>query len=358
VADGQAIPPDANMLMFPSEPSPGALGAFAKFGKFDEIRGHEQRRVLRLWEVHAIISDYVPLAGDANAVFSRPPFHLFQLNENPLWIYLHSGGRNAIYYGLFGDQAGRLQHIAVKVESRLPSNALLLARGPINALLDVITRDHHMPLTIQRLELISPINGEVLISQMPIPTRNGIAAGPLGGILQSVSFAPYDALYREALTTASPFYRLLCAWKMYEGTNRIRRWIREECDRRRINERMPADPEVNAEELIALGLQPNFVEGIRHAGDLFAKLKDQRDAIAHFLTEREAQESHVYVADGQALQAYAVGSSALLRYAHRVLEDLRLFCNRQMLFPMGGRILPTPERRDQFVVRAGDYGLE
>jgi hypothetical protein len=358
VAAGQAIPPDATVLIFPGEPTPGALGAFAKFGRADEIRRHEQERVLRLWEVHAIISDHVPLAGDADAAFSRPPFHLFQLNENPLWIYLHSGGRNAIYYGLFGDNNGRLQYIAVKVESRLPSNALLLARGPINALLDVFTRDSHMPLIVQRLELMSPVDGEILVSQLLIPARNGVAVGPLGGILQAVPFAPYDALYREALTTASPFYRLLCAWKMYEGTNRIRRWIREECERRHINDRMPPDPEVDAQELIRFGLDPLFVEGIRHAGDLFAKLGDQRDAIAPFLIEREGEESHVYVADGRQLQAYAIGSSALLRYAHRVLDDLRLFCTQRMLFARGAMILPMPENRDRFVVRARDYGLE
>ena len=354
----EQIPPDANILIFPQEPAPGALGAFARFEKTDEIRQLEQERQLRHWEVHAILSDHVPLAGDAAASLSRQTFHLFHLNENPLWIYLHSGGRNAIYFGLFGDQAGRLRYISVTVESRLPSTALLLARGPINGLLDVITRDHHMPLTIQRLELMSPLNGDVLVSQFLIPARNGIAAGPLGGIIQAVPFAPYDALYREALTTASPFYRLLCAWKMYEGTNRIRRWIHEERERRGIEERIPPDPEVNAEELIRMGLDPVFVDGIRHAKDLFDKLGDQRNAIAHFLIEREGEESHVYVADGRHLAAYAVGSSALLRYAHRVLEDLRLFCTRHMLFPMRGMILPLPENRDQFVVRARDYGLE
>jgi hypothetical protein len=275
-----------------------------------------------------------------------------------LWIYLHSGGRNAIYYGLYGDAAGRLQYVAVKVESRLPSVALLLARGPINALLDVFTRDSHMPLIIERLELISPEDGEVLISQLLIPARNGVALGPLGGIMQIVPFAPYDALYREALTTASPFYRLLCAWKMYEGTNQIRRKIREECVRRGIDDRMPPDPEVDAQELIRFGFGPAFVQGIRHAADLFDKLGEQRDAISHFLIEREGEESHVYLADGRQLEAYAVGSAALLRYAHRVLEELRLFCTRRMLFARGGMILPVPQNRDQFVVRARDYGLE
>lgn len=355
---GENIPADANMLIFPGEPSPGAIGAFTKYGKLELLRRLEAERELNLWEVHAHISDHIPLAGDADAAFSRPSYHLLHLNENPLWIYLHSGGRNAIYYGLFGDETGKLKYIAVKVETRLPSNALLLARGPVNALLDVFTRDSNMPLVIQRLEVISPASDEVLISELLIPERHGVALGPLGGIMQAVPFAPYDALYREALTTTSPFYRLLCAWKMYEGTNRIRRWIREQCEQRGINDRMPPDPEVDPQELIRFGFDAAFVEGIRHAADLFNKLGEQRDAIAHFLIEREGAESHVYVADGRQLHAYAVGSSALLRYAHRVLDELRLFCTQRIPFVRGGMILPLPQNRDQFVVRARDYGLE
>ena len=354
----EEIPPDANMLIAPSEVSSGALGAFAKYRKLDEIKELETNRQLHKWEVRAVISDHVPLAGDAIAALSRPSFHLLQVNENPLWIYLHSGGRSAIYYGLFGDANGTLQYISVKVESKLPSNAIVLARRPLNALLDVLTRDSNMPLTIQRLDLMSPIDGEVLISELLIPERQGVKLGPLGGIMQAVPFAPYDALYREALTTASPFYRFLCAWKMYEGTNRIRRWIREQCEARGITDRIPPDPDVNQEELVRMGFMPEFVKGIRKAGDLFAKLTDQRNAIAHFLFDTNGAESHVYLADGSQVIQYAAASAAMLRYAHRVLEDLRLFCVGRIPFFTGGTILPLPDSRDQFVIRASDHGLE
>jgi hypothetical protein len=312
---------------------------------------------LRLWEVHAVISDHVPLAGDATAALARPSYHLLYLNENPLWIYLHSGGRNAIYYGLFGDDEGKLKYISVKVQSRLPSNALVLARRPINALLDVLTRDSNMPLMIQRLELISPLDGDVLIYELPLPERQGVRLGPLGGIMQAVPFAPYDALYREALTSASPFYRLLCAWKMYEGTNLIRRWIRKQCKSRGITDRLPPDPDVDQQELIKMGFSSAFAQGIRRAGDLFAKLGEQRNAIAHFLFDTNGVESHVYLADGSQLVQYAVASAAMLRYAHRVLQDLRLFCMRHILIVHGG-ILPLPQNRDQFIVRASDQGVD
>jgi hypothetical protein len=192
---------------------------------------------------------------------------------------------------------------------------------------------------------------------MLVPHRQGVVFGPLGGIMQAVPFSPYDALYREALSTTSPFYRVLCAWKIYEGTRRLRQWIREQCERRGIVEAQPPDPPIDRDELIGIGFAPDFVNGIRHAGQLFERLADVRHAIAHFLIERE-QDSHVYLADGSQLQLYAVASAGLLRYAHKLLQDLRLFCAHHGLLMQGGFMLPQPAIRDQFVVRARDYGMD
>ena len=353
------IPLEGNLLIHPLEPSPGALGVFCTQAKAQEVRQLEQQREMRTWEVRGVISDHVPLAGDAAAALGRSSFHLFELNENPLCIYLHAGGRQAVYYELVAGPDHRLSYIAVRVECRLPSQALLLSRRPLNALLDVFTRDSNMPLILQRLELISPRDGERLLTEMLIPQRNGVRFGPLGGILQAVPFAPYDALYREALTTASPFYRLLCAWKMYEGTVLIRRWIRQECQQRGVNARQPGDPEIDRDELIRMGFDEEFANNVHNAGELFGRLAELRHAIAHFLIERDEGDIHVYLAEGAQLRTYAIASAALLKYAHQLLESLRLFCvqNVPMLLP-GPAILPLPQNRDQFIVRARDQGIE
>src|SRR6185437_1001928 len=164
------IPPNAHMLIFPSrEPFPGSLGAFAEYQKLQEIKKTEEQRQPRVWEVRAIISDHVPLSGGADEAISQQPQHKLHLNENPLRIYLHAGGLNAVYYDLVAEENGKLKHIAVRVESSLPSNALLLARKPINALLDVFTRDWNMPLLIQRLEILSPDDGQILVTEMLVP---------------------------------------------------------------------------------------------------------------------------------------------------------------------------------------------
>jgi hypothetical protein len=148
---------------------------------------------------------------------------------------------------------GKLDYITVTLESRLPSNAILLARGPINTLLDVLARNHSLPLVIHRLDLMSPPSGEVLLSESLIPQPTRIELGPLGGIMQQVWFSPYEAVYREGLVTSSPFYKLIGGWKIYEGYGRLRGRVRRECQKRNIPAKPPTDPTITKQELLELG---------------------------------------------------------------------------------------------------------
>jgi hypothetical protein len=279
------------------------------------------------------------------------------LNEDPLSIYLHSGGHRAVYYDLVGDERHKLSYIEVLVETRLPSNAIMLARRPLNALLDVLTRDSNMPLALQRVELVSPRDGEPLLYQMLLPHNRGIEVGPLGGIMQAVPFAPYDAIYREALTSSSPFYRLLCAARIFEGTGTIRKWLRDQAEARGKQVRLPSEIKVTEDQLRRFGLAPEFTQGISTAQDLYHKLRDMRDAIAHFLIEREGADVHVYLAEGAQLLMYSTASAALLHYAHLSLEALRIFYVENVGMS-GSHILPMLQYREKFIVKASDFGLE
>jgi len=351
------IDPDPFFLLHPFEPAPGILAALARQSRLPEIKEYEQSKTPRVWRVRGVVSDSVPLSGSPQEVSERVPHNLLYLNEDPLSIYLHSGGRQAIYYDLVGDEHHKLQYIEVRVESKLPSNALMLARRPLNALLDVLTRNHNMPLTIQRVDLISPADGKPLIYQMLLPNNQGIQLGPLGGIHQAVPFAPYDAIYREALTSSSPFYRLLCAARMFEGTAAIRKWLREQCQEHGVHDRLPSEIQVDEKQLKKFGLEPPLISGVRTAQDLYHKLRDLRDAIAHFLIERDGGDLHVYLAEGAQLYTYSTAAAALLHYAHLSLEELRTFYI-QKIPQRGSHILPMVQYRDQFIVRASAFGLE
>jgi hypothetical protein len=350
---------DPYILLHPAEPAPGILAVLARQSRMDEIKQLEQSRGLRVWKMRGIVSDAVPLAGSPDEALNRGPHTLFYVNpqENPLSIYLHSGGRHAVYYDLVGDTGHKLSYIEVRVESRLPSNAIMLARRPLNAPLDVLTRNHNLPLTLQRLELTSPSDGAVLLYQVLLPHNRGVEFGPLGGIQQAVPFAPYDAIYREALTSSSPFYRLLCAARIFEGTGAIRKWLKQQCLERGLEPKLPGEVEVDQAQLKRFGLDGPGLEDVRTAQDLYHKLKDLRDAIAHFLIERDGADVHVYLAEGAQLYIYSTAGSAMLHYAHLSLEQLRDFYVRNIGM-RGGHILPTVQNRDQFIVRASEYGLE
>jgi hypothetical protein len=105
--------------VFLDMPTPGALGAFARPEKINEIQELEKSKTSRLWDVRAFVSDHVPLAGNPPDTLKEAGHHFLHVNpaENPLWIYLHAGGRRAVYYGLFNDANGKLDYIVVKVQS-------------------------------------------------------------------------------------------------------------------------------------------------------------------------------------------------------------------------------------------------
>jgi hypothetical protein len=82
--------------------------------------------VTRKWKVRGIVSDAIPLCGDPNEVFKREPHNMLFLNEDPLSIYLHSGGHRAVYYDLVGAcEKHKLSYIEVIVETRLRRNAII-----------------------------------------------------------------------------------------------------------------------------------------------------------------------------------------------------------------------------------------
>ena len=349
--------PDELELVYPARPAPGALVAIAYRSARRQILELQASGVNRVWTVRAVIGSAIPLSGTPAWAIEMSGDSNFVLNENPLSIYLHSGGHRAVYYDLRAPEGKMLTNIDVQVASELPSNALVLARGPINALLDVLTRDSKLPLLIQRLELLSPTTGDVLIYELLLPQGHQIEMGPLGGIQQAVPFATYDAIYREALISPSPFYRLLCAARMFEGTNTIRKWLKEERDKRKVTAQMPSIPKIDVDLVRGMGVPEELLENVTNAKQLYEKFTDLRNAIAHFLFKQGNDDGHVYLADGRNFTVYSSAASSLLHYAHLMLEELRLFYVKHL--PMlGSHILPMLSYRERFIVKAKDYGLK
>ena len=310
----------------------------------------------------AYLSDHIPLAGNSPDTLRETGRHFLHVNpkENPLWIYLHAGGRRAVYFGLFDDANGNLDYILVRVASTRLNNIFLLARGPIKR-----------PVGCPRTQLSDASSNSTLRPNVSFKwccstvgmfdfRASRRCDWPYGRNHASNSIRPYDALYRETLISPSPFYRLICGWKMYEGAGRIRRQVREGCERRRVPAKLPADPTITTDRLREFDFTEEFAFGITCAPDLFEKLRETRNAISHFLIDTDDGESMVYVADGRQLHHYSMCAAAMLHYSYQALEDLSLFSVKNGVHLRTGKsmILPMPQNRDQFPVRASDYGME
>lgn len=340
-------------IVDPSEPMPGVIGVAVPEERLAELQSVERAKKRQLWRVRGVVSDHIPLAGDVRGVIDGERTHNFFLNGDSLTIYLHRGGRDAIFFDLVAQPGGRLDYIEVKVETDLPSNAFLFARQPLNEMLDALVRNPpNPPLLLQRLELVSPTDGGILAYEVTLPFNRGVQFGPMGGLLQWRVFAPYFAIFREAITSSSPFYRLLCAWRVYEGIQTIRKWLREQCERFDIKEKLPKEAEVDTAHLARMGFPPEFCARIQKVSDLFNELRELRHGIAHFLFEGEAGDAHVYLARGHEIRNYSLSSAILLSYAINAIDDLRRFYNKHLEGRLNrGMILPMVDQRDQFVVR-------
>jgi hypothetical protein len=346
---------DNYLVAFPPNPSPGSSGVLIPEKCRREIAELENARQVRLWTVRAVISDHVPLAGTIDSVLSRPSHHSLVLNENPLTIYVHRGGLSAVYFDLYSGPDNRLSHIDVRVETDLPDRAILLAWEPFGALLDGIARNYFLPLVISRLELLSPTTGEAIAYNLILPNAGGLSIGPLGGIQVEPAFVPIDAIWREALNSSSPFYRLLCAYRIEDATTELRRVMRASLKRLGLDAKLPPETKIDAAVLGYYGMSKEEIGSLQTVRDLFDHFRSLRNAIAHFLVSsgvEDEKKAHALISDGMMIRTYSVASAALLSHVQIRLSALRTFFNQHGLTSYrGGSILPMPENKLAFPVR-------
>jgi hypothetical protein len=342
-------------VVFPSQASPGVSAICVPEEHLEEVARLEANRAVRMWTVRAIISDHIALAGDFDEVIDRPVHHTLVLNENPLTIYIHKGGRNAVYFDLIGDTGNRLSHIEARVETDLPDKAVVLAWEPFNNLLDNIVHNYSLPLVISRLELLSPTSKQVIAYCLLLPNSSSLQMGPLGGIWLEPLFVSVDAIWREALVSSSPFYRLLCAYRLEDACDELRRVMRSTIKKRGLDLKLPPEPKVEKETLVAFGMSQEDAGRICTVKELFSHFQAMRNAIAHFLIHAgvgSAEKAHAPISNGAMIRSYSVASSAVLHHVHLKTEALRSFLVTNNLgASRGGSILPMPERKLDFPVR-------
>jgi hypothetical protein len=342
-------------FVFPPDPIAGVSGICIPEGQFEEVDRLEAERKVRLWTVRAVISDHVPLYGELSDAIDRSPQHSLLLNESPLTIYMSLNGRNPIYFDLVGGKDNRLSHIEVRVETDLPDRAILLAWEPFSTLLDSIVRTHPLPLIISRLELLSPSTGAVIAYNLLLPNSSGLSMGPLGGLIVYPEFVPVDAIWREALVSSSPFYRLLCGYRMYDACDDLRASMRGIIEKRGLDLKLPREETVDPEMLVKLGMPRQEAAPLDKLQKLLKHYLRLRNGIAHFSIDDDIgseRKLHAFISNGELIRTYSIASNAILYYAHSKVEVLRrFFIQNGLAESMRGSVLPLPEKKLSYPVR-------
>jgi hypothetical protein len=321
-----------------------------------EIGDIERRGEPRRFRVRAVLSDHIPLAGSMADILDRPSYHRMAVNDKRLTIFLHHGGRRAAFFDLVREGTGDwLQFVEVQVETRYTSNCFWSARTAVSQLLDSMMRTAWLPLVIRRLDLYIDGDDRPLCHQLMLPFTEGVRWGPLGGIHQIPFLTAYEALIREAITTGSPYYRLLCAYRLYEGLQPLRKTIRDLSVKFDVKAAMPKPPDVDLDELKALGFATHLLSKVKNAEDFWRETAVLRNGVSHFLLDDSP--TPVSLSDGGSYQTYSLVGAVLLRYSHEAFSALHGHVSRHFADKLQrGSIYPMIDRRDDFLLRPDPPG--
>jgi hypothetical protein len=225
-------------IVYPQVAMPGALAVAAS------ERGVERFRTLEtagptLYSLRAIVGTHIPLTGTIQDIVALAPETGLSVNDPPLSMYLHMGGSNAVFLDLAAREDGTLASIDVEVDADSPPAAFAGARTVVNQLLDVLMRRLWLPLLLIRLDLHVGTEDRPIAHELHVPFVGNLSIGPIGGVHQYPLFAELEGLAREAICSTSPFYRFLCAYRLYEGTGALRTKLRQMCVEASVKEPLP-----------------------------------------------------------------------------------------------------------------------
>lgn len=338
------------LVLDPKIPIAGCLAVVATKDQYSLIRELEKKRQKLRYTAKAILSDHIPLSGSIPEIINRKAYHLLKIKEDPLSIYLHYGGKNAIYYDLCPGENGYLKNIQVDIETNLPSKTFGPARTAINELIDAIARTYQLPLVLMRIDIFIKGEKSPLAHQLLLPYPSILEIGPLGGIHLYPAFATYNAVLREAITSTSPYYRFLCAYRLYEGLNKLRHWMRKTAKALNVVEKLPKDPQVDKEFLKDIGFDVNSISTLNKIGDLWKKYTEPRNRIAHFFLKKD--DRPLNFSHGQTYNEYSIASGILLYHSNLAFVDLVMFFNKYLNSKLAmGSILPMKEQKENFCIK-------
>lgn len=335
-------------VLWPARAVPGAIAVVGTAEQAVRLELLERAAEELVYTVRVIVADHIPLAGTLNEAVATKPTRSIALQDAPPAMYLHHGGHRAVYFSLSTSDQESLEALEVEVQTKSPFSAFQAARTEANQLLDTLMRRGWLPLIIARLELLDS-ERRILAYQLALPFSSSMQIGPIGGIHQYPLFSELEAIAREAICATSPYYRLLCAHRLYDGTGRLRTRLRKLSERFNVDVPLPKDVIVDPELLLAHGFNAQFCDGLRTAGDLYGRLTDTRNRVAHFLLTKGGEKAPLHLSDGATYLEYSAAAVALLHYSIETLAGLSAYFRAHLGSKLArGSVLPTIDQRSKF----------
>jgi hypothetical protein len=345
---------DELKIFWPHHAVPGSLVVVGAVRQAEQLLALERQAKRSLYSVHAILSDHIPLTGSLSELVSATHFSPIAINDSPLAIYLHKGGVSAVFFDFVAHADGQLTHIRVEVEAEAPLAAFQGARTAINQLLDTLMRRVWLPLVVARLDLLDS-SGSAIAHQLLLPFPSGLRIGPIEGIHQARIFSELEGLAREGICATSPYYRLLCAYRLCDGISHVRSLLREAATQLGVTVPLPKDLTVDQSLLEGLGFPKEARDGVKKVNDLHRKLTDLRNQVAHFLLTKENGRAPLDVSDGHTYLVFSIAGAALLHYGVLTMGELSAYYQQNLSSRLNrGSILPIPEQRSRFRVVVGE----
>ena len=284
-----------------------------------KIQEIQKDRKERLYLGRAYLSSIYDNTRPYNEILKFSGATLIKMTEKELRFYIN-WQNSGVVFTFRGNSHKMLNRIEAYSKGTLPSNALDIFKSALFTLIDRLVYILKCPMYVQGIVLL--INNKPLLYELPI-TFAGEKTIAYGGGFNNVQwFAPFDALEREAICSPSPFYKLLCRFRIYEGiVHYLRKELRSFANKINQRAKIPKTPRITKGELQALRVNGDIFTKVKTYEELAELHRELRNGVVHFLME-EPKGAMIMPSRGLDRSAVEIGS-----------QILRL-CNQKMIEPL------------------------
>ena len=244
---------------------------------------------------------------------------LIKMSEKVLRFYINWQNSGVVFTFRCNSQK-MLNRVEAYTKGTLPSNALDIFKSALYTLIDRLVYILKCPMYVQGIVLL--INNKPLFYELPI-TFAGEKIINYGGGFNSVQwFAPLDSLEREAICSPSPFYKLLCRFRIYEGiVHYLRKELRSFANKINQEAKIPKTPRITKGELQALRVNGDIFNKVKTYEELAELHRELRNGVVHFLLE-EPKGAMIMPSRGLDRSAVEIGSQILRICNQKMIEPL------------------------------------